>query len=366
MVTFEAQALHSPYWTVLPNRFIHSRVLVGLALVLLASASVESQKTDLAALETTFKRIASTSRGRLGAALIHLESGATIDVRGHERFPMASVVKLPIAVEVLKQVAERRLTLERTVWLGPSDIRPCCTIERRHGKGGVAFTVIELLEMALIESDNTAADALLKLVGGADVVERRLRAMGFQYINVDRTEGQLLLDMAGVTYAPPPELWTIELQRRLIADVDRASLELGRARYLTDERDTATPYETAQLLGRLQLGDLLPRAETDLLLALMTQTTTGPRRLKGRLPPETIVAHKTGTTAVVINDAGIITLPSDSKIPGRIALAVYVADAGTPGAMERLIAELSASAYEFFTGRTIPAPPPPPRRKRRR
>lgn len=365
MVTFEAYALQSPLSAVLSIEFTYRRVLVGLALVLLAGSSAHAQKPDLTPLEATFKRIATTSRGRVGVALIHLESGATIDVRGHERFPMASVVKLPIAIEVLKQVAERRLTLDRVVWLTPSDIRPCCTIERRHAKGGVSFTVIELLEMALIESDNTAADVLLKLVGGAKAVERRLRAMGFQYINVDRTEGQLLLDMAGVTYAPPPEVWTIELQRRLIADVDRASLDLGRARYLTDERDTATPYETAQLLGRLQLGDLLPRAETDLLLTLMTQTTTGPRRLKGRLPAETVVAHKTGTTAIVINDAGIITLPSDSQIPGHIALAVYAADAGTPGAMERVMAQLAASAYEFFTGRTIPAPPPP-RRKRRR
>lgn len=344
---------------------VYRGVVAGVTFVLLVSAPAAAQKPDLAPLETTFKRIANTSRGRVGVALIHLESGATIDVRGHERFPMASVVKLPIAIEVLKQVAERRLTLDRVVWLGPSDIRPCCTIERRHAKGGVSFTVIELLEMALIESDNTAADALLKLVGGPDAVERRLRSMGFQYINVDRTEGQLLLDIAGVTYAPPPDVWTIELQRRLLADVDRASLDLGRARYLTDERDTATPYETAQLLGRLQLGDLLPRAETDLLLTLMIQTTTGPRRLKGRLPTDTVVAHKTGTTAVVINDAGIITLPADSRIPGRIVLAVYVADSGRPGAMERLIAQLGASAYEFFTGRTIPAPPPT-RRKRRR
>ena len=57
--------------------------------------------------------------------------------------------------------------------------------------------------------------------------------------------------------------------------------------------------------------------------------------IKGRLPPETIVAHKTGTTAVVINDAGIITLPADSKIAGRLALAVFVADGASIAAMER-------------------------------
>jgi beta-lactamase class A len=340
------------------------RVFLSLLLILLATSSAFAQKPDVSALETTLQRIAGAARGRVGIALIHLESGATINVRGHERFPMASVVKLPIAIEVLKQVAEDKLTLNRAVWLAPSDIRPCCTLERRHPKGGVSRTVAELLELAIVESDNTAADALLKLVGGADVVERRLRAMGFHLINVDRTEGQLLLDMAGVTNAPPPEQWTIEIQRKLVADADRESVTRGRARYLVDERDTATPYETAQLVGRLQLGDLLPRAETDLLMGLLLQTKTGPRRIKGRLPPETLVAHKTGTTAVVINDAGIITLPPGSKIAGRIVLVVYIANGASIGAMERTAAQVGAAAFEFFTGRTIPQRPVQRRRRR--
>ena len=331
------------------------RLWLPLVILLLFTAQAAAQRPDLSPLETTFKRITDRARGRIGAALIHLESGVTLEIRGHERFPMASVVKLPIAIEVLNQVAERKLTLDRVVWLGSADIRPCCTLERHHPNGGVARTVTELLTLAMVESDNTAADALLKLVGGVEVVQRRLRSMGFEAINVNRTEGQLLLDMAGVIDAPPPEQWTIELQRRLVSEVDRVSLSQGRVRYLSDERDTATPAEMARLLGRLQLGDLLPPAQTQLLLDLMLQTKTGSRRLKGRLPLDAIVAHKTGTTAVVINDAGIVTLPSDSKIPGGFALAVFVADGSRIAAMERVIAQLSAAAFEFFTGRTIPA-----------
>ena len=340
-------------------------VSLALALILLFSATAAAQKPDLSPLEAAFKRITDRARGKIGVALIHLESGATVDVRGHERFPMASVVKLPIAIEVLAQVAERRLTLDRMVWLGSSDIRPCCSLERRHPNGGISRTVFELLELAMIESDNTAADALLKLVGGPDIVERRLRALRFQQINVDRSEGQLLLDMAGVSNAPSPDQWTVDIQRRLVADVDRESLNRARARYLADEQDTATPYETAELLGRLKLGDLLPPAETDLLLTLMEQTTTGSRRLKGRLPPETVVAHKTGTTAVVINDAGIITLPSDSTIAGHLAIAVYVADGSRIAAMERSVAAIGAAAFEFFTGRAIPVPQRSTQQRRR-
>lgn len=340
------------------------RVWLPIVIFFLLNAPAAAQKPDLAPLEAAFKRITDRTRGRIGAALIHLESGAAVDIRGEERFPMASVVKLPIAIEVLKQVAERRLTLDRVVWLSANDIRPCCTLERRHPKGGASLTVGELLTLAMVESDNTAADALLELVGGADAVERRMRSMGFQAINVDRSEGQLLLDMAGVTNAPPPEQWTVEIQRKLVAEIDRASLNQGRTRYLSDERDTATPADMARLLGRLQLGNLLPPAQTELLLNLMMETTTGSRRLKGRLPPETIVAHKTGTTAVVINDAGIITLPPDSRIGGRLALAVFVADGSSIAAMERTVAQLSAAAFEFFTGRTIP--PRPAQRRRRR
>ena len=100
---------------------------------------------------------------------------------------MASVVKLPIAIEVLKQVAERTITLDRAVWLGASDIRPCCTIERRHPQGGVSRTVRELLELAMVESDNTAADALLKLVGGPDVVSGACARWDFRLsMSIDR------------------------------------------------------------------------------------------------------------------------------------------------------------------------------------
>jgi len=341
------------------------RACLLLLLALFVNASdAAAQKPDLTRLEATLKRIATAARGRIGVGLIHLESGATLGLRGDERFPMASIVKLPIAIEVLKQVADRRLTLDRAVWLEASDIRPCCTLERRHPNGGVSRTVRELIELAILESDNTAADALLRLVGGPDAVKRRLRAMGFQAINVDRSEGQLLMDMAGVTSTLPPEQWTVQLQRRLVADVDRESLRKGRARYLADQRDTATPHETARLLGRLQLGDLLPRAETDLLLSHMLRTTTGLRRIRGRLPPDILVAHKTGSTAVIINDAGIITLPADSRIPGRIVLVVYVADGSSIAAMERSVAQMSAAAFEFFTGRTIPQRPAQRRQRR--
>lgn len=314
---------------------------------------------DLSALEAAFDRIVRAARADVGVALIHVESGARIAVHGDRRYPMASVYKLPIAVELLTQVSEGTLTLDRLVTIGPGDIRACCTLSRKHPQGGVTLSVAELLELMIVESDNTSADVVLKLVGGPPVVERRLRALGFTAINVNRYEGDIAFDMTGVVNPPPQAAWTLELQRRLVSEVKPAALDAARARYTTDPRDTATPDEMARFLGRLQLGDLLPRRYTDLLLDLMARAQTGPRRLKALLPLDTLVAHKTGTTAIVINDVGIIALPEDGATRGHLAVAAFVMNGVGVNTMQRTIARLAGAAFEFFTGRPLPPPVKP-------
>jgi beta-lactamase class A len=320
----------------------------------LACLGLIASGPDLSALEAAFDRIVRAARAEVGVSLIHVESGARVAIHGDRSFPMASVYKLPIALELLAQISEGRLSLDRQVAIGPSDIRACCTLSRRHPNGGVALSAEELLELMIVDSDNTAADAVLKLVGGPAVVERRLRALGFNAINVDRYEGDINFEMTGVLLPPPQEQWTLDLQRRLIDDVPGTELRAARARYTSDPRDTATPDDMARFLGRLQLHDLLPRASTDRLLDLMARAKTGPRRLKALLPPDTTVAHKTGTTVVVTNDVGIITLPEDGALTGHLVIAAFVMNGRGAASMQRTIAQLGGAAYEFCTGRTLP------------
>jgi beta-lactamase class A len=322
----------------------------------LVSAVAFASGPDLSGLQDKIDRIISRSHGTVGVSLIHVESGATLSVRGEERFPMASVYKLPIAIELLTQVSAGKLALDRPIALAPSDIRACCTLSRHHPRGGVTMTAGELLELMIVESDNTASDAILKLVGGPPIVQRRMRALGFDKINVNRSEGDINFEMTGVANPPPQSEWTLDLQYQLISQVTPEALREARARYTTiDPRDTSTPDEMARLLGRLQLDNLLPPQYTTLLLDLMARAKTGPRRLKALLPPDTIVAHKTGTTDVVINDVGIITLPPDSAIGGHLALAVFVINGGR-ASMQQTIAQIAGASYEFFAGKPLPAP----------
>jgi beta-lactamase class A len=231
------------------------RLLLPLLAAWLASALVDASGPDLSLLKDTIDRIINRSRGTVGVALIHVESGATLSVRGDEHRPMASVYKLPIAIELLAQVSAGTLSLDRPIALAPSDIRACCTLSRHHPRGGVTFAAGELLELMIVESDNTASDAILKLVGGPTVVERRMRALGFDTINVNRYEGDINFEMTGVANPPPQAEWTLDLQYRLISEVTPEALREARVRYTTsDPRDTSTPDDMARLLGRLQLG----------------------------------------------------------------------------------------------------------------
>src|SRR5262249_60350216 len=109
--------------------------------------------------EDKIDQIINRSSGTVGVSLIHVESGATLSVRGGERFPMASVYKLPIAIELLSQVSAGKLALDRPIALVPSDIRACCTLSRRHPRGGVTVTAGELLELMIVGSGKAASDA---------------------------------------------------------------------------------------------------------------------------------------------------------------------------------------------------------------
>jgi len=331
-------------------------VLVA-AVVVGCCAQLFAADSSLEDLVPRLIQIARSARGEVGVSLFHVESGAQLfSFHGNEPFAMASVYKLPIAFELLAQIAEHRLTFDQAVTIGATDIRACCTLSRHYPNGGVTLTLRELLDVMIVESDNTAGDVVLKAVGGPAAVDHRLKALGFRTIHVNRYEGAIAFDMMGVVDPPPPSEWTLATQRELIRNVELHDLLRARARYTTDPRDTATPDDMAAFLLKLQRGELLPRQYTDLLLDLLSRVKTGAQRLKNRLPPETVVAHKTGTTAVVINDVGLITLPNNG---GHLAMAVFVMNGGSVAAMQKVISDLGAAVYESFTGKALP----PPQRK---
>jgi beta-lactamase class A len=94
------------------------------------------------------------------------------------------------------------------------------------------------------------------------------------------------------------------------------------------------------------MKDGVSESARTMLVALMESSTTGLKRIRGRLPAGTVVADKTGTLAGSGNDVGFITL-ADGK--GHIGIGVFVKGSeAPPGTRETVIADIARLVYDYF------------------
>lgn len=314
-------------------------------------AAAADTTPGIAALERELARIAAESGGTMGIAVIHVESGEHASLNGTTRFPMQSVYKFPIGAALLSRVEEGKVALDQKVPVRAADLRwGHSPVAERYPRGGGEYTVRELMRLAVGESDNTASDLLLPLAGGPGGVTQFLWGHGLDSMLVSRPEGQLILNFHGAQ--PFEGAMTRAVTDSLVDAVPAEIREEALRKYFADPRDTSTPGHMARLLVLLKRGELLGPESTALLLRTMTETRTGPNRLRGRLPAGTVVAHKTGTSAswrgmvATVNDAGLVTLPRGR---GHLAIAVFVREAknGLPAA-ETAIARAARAAYDHW------------------
>ncbi len=302
------------------------------------------------------EREAAPVGGQIGFAMRHIETGEHIEVRGDERFPMASVYKLPIAIEVLRQVDAGLLALQRTVRLTPADLRlgmGSNEVEKLVGAGGHEFSVAELLERTLVDSDNASSDALLALVGPKAVTER-MTELGSPGIRVDRPEYALLLDYVGVSSTPPASGWSLDVLRERYRSAGPEQRRRAQQIFVADPRDTATPNAMVDLLSRVHRREVLGQASGELLVGLLERCKTGGKRLRGDLPADLVFAHRTGTSdttngvTAATNDVGILTLPDGA---GHVAIAAFLRTArGTMDERERVLSRIGRDVFERYVG----------------
>lgn len=296
-------------------------------------------------LERELARLAKQAGGTVGASAVHIETGRRLSLNGTERFPMASVYKIPIAIQVLARVDQGEVKLDQMIEVKPSDLRPNGTIRELLGKPGLSLSVRNLLELLLLVGDNSAADLLLRVAGGPEAVTSRMRTLGIKDLDVSRPIINVLADSVGIRL-PPEREWTPELLDRLYESTTPESRQAAAAKWETDPRDTSTPDAMIALLARIQRQDLLKPETAALLLDGMLRNQDGDTRLKGMLPPDTVVAHKMGTIGTTANDVGIITLPDSA---GHIAIAVFVKSSEREmPERERAIAQIARAVYDYF------------------
>lgn len=319
-----------------------SRRLAALLVLALLGALPAHGADWVDALKQQVERIDRDTPGHLGVYVKRLADGDTLAYRADRLWYLASAVKVPIAIAVLQEVEAGKLSLDRQMVLKATD--------KIDGAGalvwqdvGATHGVGSLLERMLMESDNTAANLLVRAIG-EDTLNRHARKLlgagGFRGLT-DFTH--VRRDVYGELHPAARDLSNLQLVqlaaaplgpervaglRRLLSvereDLAVATLEQAYANYYARELNMATLAAYGGMLEQLVRGELLSPQHTELMFTHMKYGSYDAYRLEAGLPKTVRFIHKTGTQFRTACHMGVIE-PQDR---GRHAVVVAVCAEG--------------------------------------
>jgi beta-lactamase class A len=256
-----------------------------------------------------FAAIEKRNGGRLGAIVLDTGSGAHIEHRPDERFAMCSTFKFLLAAAVLERADRGEERLDRRIAFGQSDLEAYAPVAKTHLATG-GMTVSNLCAAMVEWSDNTAANLLLKTIGGPEGLTRYARALGDPVTRLDRTEPTLNTAISG------------------------------------DERDTTTPRMMLQDMKSILLGNRLSDPSRTSLETWLIGCKTSAKRLRAGLPSAWRVGDKTGSgDNGTANDVAILWPPGRAAI---LASVYYTGSSASADARDAVHAEVARIIADTF------------------
>lgn len=298
-----------------PLRFI----LSGAILAALVPASAFAQRGDVDRLAAQIRdRIAQVPGAEVAVSYRDLATGDSLDVGADVDFHAASTMKIPVMLEVLRDVEAGRLGLDQQILLvnrfhsivdgSPYSLDPADDSDSLvYTLVGQRVPVRELLERMIVRSSNLATNELVALVG-ADHANATAHALGATHIRVLRGVEDIKAFDAGLN-------------------------------------NTTTSADLAVLLERIQRHEALSAESAELMKEILLRQQFNDEIPAG-LPPGTAVAHKTGSITATLHDAAII------YPPGRKPYVLVVLTRKIPqeAVARSLIADISRLTWNYATG----------------
>jgi beta-lactamase class A len=299
--------------------FVSKTILIPLVFSLITIQNISAAQQD--SLRIKIARIAEETKCKAGVAVLDFNSLDTVSFNSSGRFPMQSVFKFPLALSILDKVDKGLLSLNQKIHIKKKDLKPgtWSPLRDKYPKGNVDIAIRELLSYTVSQSDNNGCDILFRLAGGPQKVESYIKSLGVSGIAISANEVEM------------HKKWDIQY------------------------RNWCEPPAMARLLYIFSNGKCLSDSSRKFLMKLMTETSTGPKRIKGLLPEGTVVAHKTGSSGsdksgltAAANDAGIVTLPGGKQY----AIAVFISDTyADEKTQDAVIARISRCVWDYFLRR---------------
>ena len=271
------------------------------------------------ALKKEINQIIKGKNATVGVAVLDFENNKSISINGNKHLPMLSVFKFHIALAVLDQVDQGKLSLDQNILIKKSELllNTWSPIREKYPEGNIEMPLSELIKYTVAQSDNNGCDILLRLIDGTETVQKFINSKGIKNFQIKADEEKMHQGYEFMYWN-----WT-------------------------------TTNASNTLLKKFYDGKVVSKNSTDFLMKTMLETNTGANKIVAQLPKGTWVAHKTGSSGkdekgltVAENDIGIITL-SNGK---HYALSVFVSDSMESEATNtKMVADISKIVFDYFS-----------------
>ena len=224
-------------------------------------------------------------KGFFAVACKDLQTGKTILWNEHENFHAASTMKTPVMIEVFKQAAAEKFSLQdrvliknefksivdsSTYQLNPNDDSQ----QELYQQTGTKLPLSALVYEMIIKSSNLATNIIIEMVDGKNVTQT-MRSLGANDIQVLR----------GVE--------------------DNKAFAKGL-------NNSTTAYDLMLIFEKIAKHEVVNAKACDEMIRILLDQTHN-TLIPALLPKEVKVAHKTGTITGVHHDSGIVFLPDGRK-----------------------------------------------------
>ena len=244
---------------------------------------------DTAGLNQALQHILIGAPGTFGISVIDLTSNQVVNINATNRMNAASVNKLEILAALYHECAAGRLQLDQTLTTSAATIQDYGTGVIRYQPSGTQYTLGQLAQLLIEQSDNTASYMLAQAIG----------------------------------------LSTIDA---LVAGWGLDSTIVGQ--------EVSSPHDAARFMQLLYQGKLADASATSQMMEYLTHTAFNDRIPAG-VPPGVPVAHKIGTQVNVENDVAIVALAGRPYV-----LSIFARDVTEERAVP-IEQAISRSVYQF-------------------
>lgn len=240
--------------------------------------------------------------GRISFYYRNLATGEEFSYNPHEKLMAASVIKLYVMAEAFRRIESGSLDPQQLISMKKKDYVPSCgAVAYLHE--GLEVTILDLITLMIIFSDNTATNVLIDLMG-IDEINEGIQGLGFY--------GAYL--------------------RRKMFDLEKSRQGI---------QNLITAEETGLFFQKLYEKTLVSKTASQKMLDILKN-----QQLNGKIPfylkaleEEPEIAHKTGEDTGITHDVGIVF----GKEPFIVCFCGNETD--TPE-FERVMAEISLELFK--------------------